>query len=128
MSRLWVGRRQDPILGYVSKTERKKFLGCNGLIAQAGRIIISTVLCNKTYHYIQKFFNTVLSHPIWYLYTISNSRGNIFLHENLFYMKYFPVTKLLVSNQLLLFNFCLEISRLHAWPIIFLKGICEPCN
>ena len=30
-SRLWVGRRKEPILGYVSKNDEKKYSGIKGL-------------------------------------------------------------------------------------------------
>ena len=34
--RLWAGRRWEPILGYISKCDGKKVLGCNGLRTDLG--------------------------------------------------------------------------------------------
>ena len=37
-SRLWVGRRKEPILGYVSKNDEKNNSGGKGLIVHAARV------------------------------------------------------------------------------------------
>ena len=98
--RLWVGRRKEPILGYVLKNDEKKNSGSKGVIQNLVHIYIKTAVKEFMYIY-KKGMHICIKYHFGITYTYIGTHKLSLSHTNL---HFYPLKKLKKLGKTLNFN------------------------